>query len=145
MKVSSDTQAHRTLRIIEELMSGDGNFKRTRGGVEYLKKRLAGTVISINAKKVKGCMHSGTVLSSRKILVMMRYSKNTDEANIPTIKRKKASHFVYVIKLSGNPKHSVYVGMTGHHPCQRYLNHLRNYKAGRHVFREGSPYSTSDQ
>ena len=59
------------------------------------------------------------------------------EANIPAVKRKKASHFVYVIKLSGNPKDSVYVGMTGHHPYQRYLNHLRHYKASRHVFRRG--------
>ena len=60
-----------------------------------------------------------------------------DEANIPTVKRKKSSHFVYVIKLSGKPKDSVYVGMTGHHPYQRYLNHLRYYKASRYVFRRG--------
>ncbi len=58
-----------------------------------------------------------------------------DEANIPTVKKKKASHFVYVIKLSGNPKDSVYVGMTGYHPYQRYLNHPRNYKASRYVVR----------
>ena len=27
--------------------------------------------------------------------------------------------------------------MTGHHPYHRYLNHLRNYKASRFVFRRG--------
>ena len=27
--------------------------------------------------------------------------------------------------------------MTGHHPYQRYLNHLRNYKASRVVFIRG--------
>ena len=60
-----------------------------------------------------------------------------EEANIPTVKRKKATHFVYFNKLSGNPKNSVYVGMTGHNPYQRYLNHLRNYKASRYVFKRG--------
>ena len=41
------------------------------------------------------------------------------------------------ICVSGNPKDSVYEGMTGHYSYQRYLNHLRNYKASRYVFRRG--------
>jgi len=43
--------------------------------------------------------------------------------------KAKNHHFVYVLRLRGKPANSVYVGMTGLHPHERYLNHLWGYKS----------------
>jgi predicted GIY-YIG superfamily endonuclease len=65
------------------------------------------------------------------------------EAKVPEFKR--GEYYVYTIKLRKNlPKNTsakrqikmpnngsgrFYVGMTGLHPYERYLNHIRGYKA----------------
>ena len=44
--------------------------------------------------------------------------------------------FVYILalsKLKDEKTESVYVGQTGRHPLQRYLQHLRKYKSGRRI------------
>ncbi len=44
--------------------------------------------------------------------------------------------YVYVLalsKLKDEKTESVYVGQTGRHPLQRYLQHLRKYKSGRRI------------
>jgi predicted GIY-YIG superfamily endonuclease len=41
-------------------------------------------------------------------------------------------HFVYKLRLRGQIN-SIYVGLTGLHPHERYLNHLIGYKASRKV------------
>ena len=49
-------------------------------------------------------------------------------------KQVNQTHFVYVIKLRKNPKgYMYYRGMTGLHPYERYLNHIRGYKSNRMV------------
>jgi len=113
-------------------------FKRTKRRCRICKEQVIRNGYLYKCKKSKG-MH---VFWHRSVLSENLGDEEVlkgilEEANIPAVKRKKASHFVYVIKLSGNPTNSLYVGMTGHHPYQRYLNHLRNYKASRHVFRRG--------
>ena len=113
-------------------------FKKTKRRCRICKEQVTRNGYLYKCKKSKG-MHAfwhRSVLSEN--LGDEEVLKSVlDEANISTVKRKKATHFVYVIKLSGNPKNSHYVGMTGHHPYQRYLNHLRNYKASRVVFKRG--------
>ena len=98
-------------------------FKRTKRRCRICKEQVSRNGYLYKCQKSKG-MHA---FWHRSVL-----SENLDdedvlkdvlnEANIPIVKKKKATHFVYVIKLSGNPKNSVYGGMTGHHPYQRYLN-----------------------
>ena len=51
-----------------------------------------------------------------------------DEAIVPPYLKSKKSHYVYVLRLRGEPN-AVYVGMTGLHPLARYLNHIRGYKS----------------
>ena len=44
--------------------------------------------------------------------------------------------YVYVLalsKLKDDKTESLYVGQTGRHPLQRYLQHLRKYKSGRGI------------
>lgn len=57
---------------------------------------------------------------------------------IPTNVKERS---VYVIKLSRSKDEdldTVYVGETGKHPLQRYLQHLRGYKSGKkHVKKRG--------
>ena len=49
-------------------------------------------------------------------------------------KTANKTHFVYIIKLKKNPKgYMYYRGMTGLHPYERYLNHIRGYKSNRLV------------
>ena len=54
------------------------------------------------------------------------------EAEVPAPLKNKKSHFVYTLRLKGEIN-SVYVGMTGLHPYERYLNHIRGYKSSRHT------------
>ena len=79
-------------------------------------------VIYINVPIVGVCTHSGT----GRFFQGSRYENILrsvlEEADIPKKERGDGSHYVYVIRLSGNPKNSVYVGTTGHHPYHRYLN-----------------------
>lgn len=59
------------------------------------------------------------------------------EAKVPAFSKKIANHhYVYVISLD-RPAGSLYVGMTGLHPFERFLNHLRGYKAAGRVRRFG--------
>ena len=44
----------------------------------------------------------------------------------------KKSKYVYVLRLKGE-LNALYVGETGLHPYERYLNHLRGHKASRHA------------
>jgi len=53
-----------------------------------------------------------------------------ETAAVPPYLKDQASHFVYILRLRGS-SNSVYVGMTGLHPLERYLNHLRGHKASR--------------
>ena len=48
------------------------------------------------------------------------------EAGVPVDQAK--GHFVYQLRLKGEPN-SIYIGMTGLHPYERYLNHIIGYKA----------------
>ncbi len=49
-------------------------------------------------------------------------------------KTANKTHFVYIIKLKKNPKgYMYYRGMTGLHPYERYLNHIRGYKSNKMV------------
>ena len=44
--------------------------------------------------------------------------------------------YVYILalsKLKEEETESLYVGQTGRHPLQRYLQHLRKYKSGRGI------------
>lgn len=56
---------------------------------------------------------------------------------LPVVGTKR--YFVYVIHLKPGNKHKKqnYIGMTGVHPYERYLNHLRGYKASNQVERFG--------
>ena len=55
-----------------------------------------------------------------------------EEAKVPADIKSKKSHFVYILRLKGE-SNAVYVGMTGHHPYRRYLNHIRGYKSSKHT------------
>jgi len=55
-----------------------------------------------------------------------------EEAKVPADIKSKKSHFVYTLRLKGE-SNAVYVGMTGHHPYRRYLNHIRGYKSSKHT------------
>ena len=48
------------------------------------------------------------------------------ETGVPT--NQKKGHYVYILRLKGEVN-SIYVGMTGLHPHERYLNHIIGYKA----------------
>ena len=48
------------------------------------------------------------------------------ESGVPI--NQKKGHYVYKIRLRGE-LNSIYVGMTGLHPHERYLNHIIGYKA----------------
>ena len=48
------------------------------------------------------------------------------ESGVPT--NQKKGHYVYKLRLRGE-LNSIYVGMTGLHPHERYLNHIIGYKA----------------
>ena len=48
------------------------------------------------------------------------------ESGVPT--NQKKGHYVYKLRLKGE-LNSIYVGMTGLHPHERYLNHIIGYKA----------------
>ena len=47
-------------------------------------------------------------------------------ANVP--KWKSGEHYCYLLRIRSKEKF-VYVGMTGMHPYERYLNHIRGYKS----------------
>ena len=55
-----------------------------------------------------------------------------EEAKVPEDIKSKKSHFVYILRLKGE-SNAVYVGMTGHHPYRRYLNHIRGYKSSKYT------------
>jgi len=48
------------------------------------------------------------------------------ESGVPI--NQKKGHYVYKLRLKGE-LNSIYVGMTGLHPHERYLNHIIGYKA----------------
>jgi len=48
------------------------------------------------------------------------------ESGVPI--NQKKGHYVYKLRLKGEVN-SIYVGMTGLHPHERYLNHIIGYKA----------------
>jgi predicted GIY-YIG superfamily endonuclease len=50
------------------------------------------------------------------------------EAQVPDYIRTGKRHYCYLLRLKGTKK-SVYVGMTGLHPYERYFNHIVGYKA----------------
>ena len=52
------------------------------------------------------------------------------EAGVPEYLKSTKSHNVYVLRLRGK-RNYVYVGMTGLHPYERYLNHIRGYQSSR--------------
>ena len=60
------------------------------------------------------------------------WKKVLKEANVPLPRKGKKSKYVYVLRLKGE-LNALYVGETGRHPYERYLNHLRGYKASRHA------------
>ena len=63
------------------------------------------------------------------------------EADVP-YKEKVPGKFVYLIRLRGKraegAKGKIYVGKTGLHPYERFLHHIRGYKASSHVKRLGT-------
>ncbi len=58
-----------------------------------------------------------------------------EAAGVPYKFSTREHHHVYVLMLSGPYADCVYVGMTGHHPYHRYLNHLRGHKSARRTSR----------
>ena len=58
-------------------------------------------------------------------------------AEVPKPLKDKKSHFVYVLRLK-REVNAVYVGMTGLHPYERYLNHIRGYKSSKHTKRRAT-------
>ena len=63
------------------------------------------------------------------------------EAGVP-YKEKDLGKFVYQVRLRGKlaegAKGKIYVGKTGLHPYERFLHHIRGYKASTHVKRLGT-------
>jgi len=59
-------------------------------------------------------------------------SQVLEDAEVPKPLKQKNSKFVYVLRLKGE-KNAVYVGMTGLHPYERYLNHIRGHRASGHA------------
>ena len=53
-------------------------------------------------------------------------------------KRKNRTHYVYVIKIRKTKNFIYYRGMTGLHPYERYLNHIRGYKSNKYVKKKHS-------
>ena len=104
-------------------------FKRTKRRCRICKEQVSRNGYLYKCKKSKG-MHAfwhRSVLSEN--LGDEEVLKSIlEESNIPSVKRKKANHFVYVIKLSGNTKDSVYEGMTGHYPYPVSYTHLRAHE-----------------
>ena len=58
------------------------------------------------------------------------WEKVLREADVPPHCKGKNSKYVYVLRLKGE-LNALYVGETGLHPYERYLNHLRGYKSSR--------------
>lgn len=58
--------------------------------------------------------------------------KILDEAQVSVPLKSESSHYVYVLRLKGEPN-AVYVGMTGLHPYSRYLNHIIGHKSSKHT------------
>lgn len=54
------------------------------------------------------------------------------DAEVPEDLQGPNAYFVYVLRLR-RAVNAVYVGMTGHHPYRRYLNHITNNRASRHA------------
>ena len=57
------------------------------------------------------------------------FRKILADADVP--KWISGEKYVYVLLLKEEGKDSLYVGKTGLHPYERYLNHKRGYKAAR--------------
>jgi predicted GIY-YIG superfamily endonuclease len=60
-----------------------------------------------------------------------------DDARVPAPLKSANSHYVYVLRLKGEPN-AVYVGMTGLHPYSRYLNHIIGHKSSKHTKRRAT-------
>ena len=45
---------------------------------------------------------------------------------------KSKGHYVYTLRLKSKPKY-LYVGLTGMHPYERYLNHIIGHKASKYA------------
>ena len=45
---------------------------------------------------------------------------------------KSKGHYVYTLRLKSQPKY-LYVGLTGLHPYERYLNHIIGHKASKYA------------
>lgn len=58
--------------------------------------------------------------------------KIIEDAEIPALVSSENAHYVYVLRLKGEPN-AIYVGMTGLHPYERYLNHIIGHKSSRHT------------
>ena len=83
---------------------------------------------SLNIKKN---LMSPSVKSTKKNIPKI-ISKNVKHNELNKTANK--THFVYIIKLKKNPKgYMYYRGMTGLHPYERYLNHIRGYKSNKMV------------
>ena len=63
------------------------------------------------------------------------------EADVPLPCKGKKSKYVYVLRLKGE-LNALYVGRTGLHPYERYLNHLRGHKASRHAQKDATALVT---
>jgi predicted GIY-YIG superfamily endonuclease len=78
----------------------------------------------------------------RKVNKLLRQSNETlqkilDVAEVPLVLKSESSHYVYVLRLKGEPN-AVYVGMTGLHPYARYLNHIIGHKSSKHTKRRAT-------
>lgn len=78
----------------------------------------------------------------RKVNKLLRQPNETlqkilDEAEVPLVLKSESSHYVYVLRLKGEPN-AVYVGMTGLHPYARYLNHIIGHKSSKHTKRRAT-------
>ena len=60
-----------------------------------------------------------------------------EEANVPAPLKVKKSKYVYILRLKGG-LNSLYVGKTGLHPYERYLNHIRGYKSSKYTKRNAT-------
>ena len=111
---------------------------------ESIKKcRVCGSV-SINKSHLFYCQsNSCSAVFWHKDAVFKKVKKNLKQnrelkkaflvdAGVPVDSHE--GHFVYRLRLRGEPN-SVYVGMTGLHPHERYLNHIIGYQASSRVKR----------
>ena len=104
-------------------------FKRTKRRCRQCKDKVLQKGFLFSCTKCPSVFWHRSVLSEELNNNKDVLEQTLKDANVPIQLKNKNTHYVYMIKLTGKPNNSVYVGMTGLHPYYRYLNHLRGHKA----------------